>query len=317
MNIIFVGGIYYCEFSLFKESQNNPKINVVFCTSGESMPDAVDIVKPKIVTSREDINKVKDEFNPDLTLFRTWNNTEIWVNDDELLWSQEINPTLEDGSKEDRPLPKRGILTYQNKVYANNQGKRWLPYCVSKYWGYKKALKDIPVLLATNLPDVTRGGLNKRWSLDVLFKPLVDWDKSKLVAYQGFYGGLDTIPYIKPILKPTYRSIHAIDYINRAKIYVSPSTILYDEGSISHKTIEAMACGVCTITNNYVGVEEIVGKDHDTILYSNSPEETLDKVKYYLTHDSEREALAKRAYEYVHKKYNWEDHFNRLIKEIQ
>jgi spore maturation protein CgeB len=70
------------------------------------------------------------------------------------------------------------------------------------------------------------------------------------------------------------------------------------------------------MTNKYGHIEKILGKHKETILYSNTPEETVELVDYYLSHEKERQELADAGYEFIHKNYNWGDHLFRLYEEL-
>jgi len=281
------------------------------------MPDVIPIVKPNIVSNRADIDRIKSEFNPDITLFRGWVTTENLINDSEVYWNQEIHPTDHKGNKSNNnPVPNAArIIAYQSKPMAKNKGGYWMPYCVSKYWGISSNVKrDIPVMVAMSIPGEGTG--MKIEACDSLVKPIIEWDSKLVHVFSGIGGGLGRVSYLKPCLKPSFPAIDAIHTISKAQIYLSPSTIWHDEGCISHKTIEAMGCGCLVITNKYIGMEDMFGADGENLLYSNSPEETLDKVKYYLKHDKEREEIAERGYKFIHSEYNWEKHLTRLSKEL-
>jgi glycosyltransferase involved in cell wall biosynthesis len=151
-------------------------------------------------------------------------------------------------------------------------------------------------------------------SFDVLVKPLLDANIS-VDIFCGYNGGLDNLYYLKPFMYNIFPPLFALDKISSYKIYLSPTSIVSDEGCISYKTIEAMAFGCLVFTNWCYGIEDVCGENRDTIIYSNSPAETLEKVDYYLNNDEERIKIAKRGQEFVLSNYVWEDHFKRIILE--
>lgn len=322
LKVIFVGGIYPVEFSLYKESIGNPDLDVLFVAGcGEAMPGAIEIVKPTMISSAKLLDNIKADFKPDITLFRSWCPEAKWrsINPENILWAQEIYPTRIDETKS--TAGSTGVnecnIAYQNKLYATNN-QYWLPYCVSKYWEKPdtKNIRDIPVMLATSLPSDSSAIQNKRRSLDILAKPIAENLQESLYVYNGYYGRLESMPYLVPCIKPSFPCPDMTSFISRAKIYLSPTSIWYDTGSISHKTVQAMACGCLVFTNKYPGIEEIVGKDKEHLIYCNTAEETLDMVKYYLTHDKERLEIAQRGMEFIHTKYNWVTNLRRLSLEI-
>ena len=323
MKILYVGGVYATEYSLYRECQANPNFELVIaCGSSYSLVSREATPGVRNITSRSDIDRIKSEFNPDLVLFRGWCPEAGMIQKSEVLWSQEIMATRDDGIRcsgggisSIYPNAKANgtIVAYNIKNFAEETEQHWLPRCVSKHWAHKSETKDIPFMVATNLPPVKAGGDMKKRSLDILIKPIVEWDASIVHAFSPPYG---SFTYFKKCLKPTFPYHTMTDVMSRVKIYASPTTIWNDSGCISHKTVHAMACGSLTITNRYADIEEILGADGENLIYSNSPEETLEKVKYYLEHEAEREAIAERGYHFIHNLYNWEKHLTRLYSEV-
>jgi len=319
MRVLFVGGIYPVEFSLFKEAENNPNLSVLFCCDGASMPDVLPIVKPHIVSSKSQVDAIRNDFVPDITIFRTWCSSASYISLGDVLWHQEIFPTMDDGTKVEDNTPQClfAINAYQSKPRADALGGVWFPYCVSKKWGRIPIEKDIPVMVATSFPSNTEMFKLKKKSMDILVKPIIEYDPSIIQFFNGYFGGGDNVPYLSSITKRSFPPTDAVKNICRAKIYISPTSIWNDNGCVSYKTVEAMACGVCVMTNNYPGMEDVFGKDGDTIVYANSPQEALDKVLFYLKNDGAREKLANRGYEFIHETYSWEKHLTRLLSKLR
>lgn len=310
---MYVGGMFPCELSMYAELTNNPNFTALFCGDGSATPDALSKINYKTVGTKAELKSLQESFKPDLTLYRTWSGTENFVGEDDVLWVQEIYPSgsVEEAVNNDCGVKWHKKTAYQSKPRAERFGQYWLPYCVSRHWEKRSQVKDIPVLVATCLPpDASR--ILKTKSFDILVKPILDYDPNIIHIYTGFYGGLEQIPYVAPHLKKSFHPLEVNKYIARAQIWISPTSIWYNEGCISQKTLVGLACGTLTITNNYIGMEDVFGKDGENIVYANSPEETLDKVKYYLVHQSERERIAHQGYEFVHNEYNWEKHLFRL-----
>jgi hypothetical protein len=311
MKVLFVGGIYPVEFSLFRESQNNPNLTVKFCCDGVSMPDVLPVVNPQIISSKHDIDKIKEQFKPDLTIFRTWCSTEAFASVGDIVWHQEIFPKTDDGIPTGENKVSPWVNAFQSKPRAEKLGGKWLPYCVTNH--KVEVEKDIPVMVATSFPGPPVFAMKKK-SMDILVKPIIEYDPKLVHFFSGYYGG--TLGYLKDVTRPSFSPVDAIKNICRAKIYISPTSIWNDEGCVSYKTVEAMSCGVCTITNDYIGMEDVFGKDGDTIVYANSPQEVLEKTLYYLNHDVEREKLAKRGQDFVCEQYSWEKHLTRLFSKV-
>ena len=317
MKVLFVGGIYHVEFSLFHEARNNPDLTVKFCTFGYSFEEYASVVNPTTVSNRGQIDAIKANYLPDLTIFRNWNASSDSINDTEVLWQQEIFATLDDNTRP-KDIPTCRLVAHQSKVYAEQHGLLWLPYCASEYWGVDNptGVRDIAVAMATNLPPDETGGLIKRRSMDILIKPIIEWNPGIVNVYAGLYGGFERVPYLAPCIKPSYRLLDVTKTLSRVQIYLSPTTIWYDEGCVSQKTYEAMACGCLVMTNRYVGIEAVLGKDGENLIYANTPEESLEKVKYYLEHSKEREEIAERGRRFITTEYSWMKHLTRLAQDV-
>jgi len=316
MNILYVGGVYPVELSLFKEAQGNPNINLVMCGAGDSAPGVLSLCDYKTAITRDAVDRLKESLKPDLVLFRTWCvTTEKLVGPGEILWAQEIFQTNDGGVSTGDNTIRKGSwhIAYQSKPRAIQNSGYWLPYCVSKHWGRIEGVtKTIPVMVATSMPG--GGPATKMKSMKILVEPVVAWNSSMVKIFPGYNGFKSS--YLQQCISPSFSVINSVPNICKAKIYISPTSIWYDEDCVSYKTVEAMACGVLTLTNNYIGMEDVFGKDGENLIYANSPEESLDKVRYYLDHDKEREEIAQRGYEFVHREYGWESNFERLIKEL-
>lgn len=321
LKVMYVGGIYGVEMSMWYEVNGSPTLRGCFCSDpGDGANGVVDKMKPHVLVSENSLQSLRNSFNPHLTIFRTWNKSVWKMTETDLAWAQEIMPLREDGTRHpydcmDTQIPPQAkLIMYQNQVTAKRKKSLWMPYCVSKHAEKRGTVKDIPILVATNLPPSHVIGNNKIRSCDILLKPVVDWNPSLLHAYT--LEQLGSIEYLGQCIKGGIPPTEINNFIPRAKIWISPTSIWYDEGAISYETLRGMACGTLTLTNKYPGIEDVLGRDGDTIIYANTVEETLDKVKYYLSHDSEREKIASRGYEFVHNEYNFETHLRRIAKEL-
>lgn len=98
-------------------------------------------------------------------------------------------------------------------------------------------------------------------------------------------------------------------YVSRAlvpKIYSSAKIVLiiqWDKtGHICYKTYEAFGCR-CFQIAPYTPLQAKYFNHGEHIIYSRSPEETLQFVDYYLTHDQDREAIAEKGQKEVYRNH--------------
>jgi len=293
---------------LYHELTDNPAFEGCFCTH----PKEPHYKNNRSISKRHQVDALKAEFKPDLTIFRCWNITSPMANKNkkEIVWFYEKRVKLDSGGTTNGPCNHYpcALNAYQDLEVAKERQALWLPYCVSKYFEKRNPDKKYEALCITRIPTHGSGGVAKKRSADILLKPLFEHDLLKFYG-KDYYG----IPYLRK--EGVLPSCDVVSEIAKTKIFISPTTIWHDPYALSHKTVSSMGCGVLTMTNHYGAIDEILGRHKETILYSNEPEDTLELVRYYLDHDKEREEIAMAGYEHVHKNYNWADHLIRLYDE--
>jgi glycosyltransferase involved in cell wall biosynthesis len=83
---------------------------------------------------------------------------------------------------------------------------------------------------------------------------------------------------------------------------------------INMRNFEAMATGSFLLTNWIPTIEELFEDGKHLVLYR-SLDEMVDKAKYYLAHDEERERIAQAGYEEVMKNHTIQNRVDRILKE--
>ncbi|MCR4739810.1 MAG: glycosyltransferase [Lachnospiraceae bacterium] len=79
------------------------------------------------------------------------------------------------------------------------------------------------------------------------------------------------------------------------------------------RIFDIMGCGGFVMSNHQEEIPELfeVGREIETY---KSREELLDKCAYYLSHEEEREKIAKRGYEKTSSKYTWDHRLKEMIR---
>lgn len=323
MKVLYLGGVYHVEYALYQEHLKNDGIDLLFAGNNSGFYPVRNWFNTDVL---EEVQLLKKIWKPDLTILRTWAGVDHLVDLADLVWAQEAHPIMDDGSVEAdeseqripggyNPAVRRVAYTSPHKAQATNQ--HWLPYCVSDYWGDLNVPRDIPIMVATNLPE--RGHQLKVRSLDILVKPLITQYPALVHVFSGRHtqSYRKYVPYMLQCVKPSYIETDTNQILSRAQIYLSPTTIWHNEGFVSYKIYEAMNCGCTVVTNKYPGMEYMMGLDGDTIIYANSAEETLNKVTYLLNNPAECTAIGQRARTFVRKKYGVKQHLMRVYNEIK
>ena len=259
------------------------------------------------------INEVRS-LNPFAILVRSWTGFAGINLPEAIYWKME---TMQRESP-NQPLPRvnptkpfRAMLTQNHvevPVYKDlGIPVGWLPRGVSHNWE-KPLPKTYDVMVTGTAIQQT-----KIDSFKLLMGNLISVLSPEQLRVYINAGG---IPEFAAYRKPTHPAEQGPTLMAQAKIFISPVTTRFDPGIISHKTVQAMACRTLTLTQRYVGVEDLMGKDGENLIYADTPEEAKEKVLYYLSHDVEREAIAERGYNFIHAKYNVTKIIKQAFKEI-
>ncbi len=156
------------------------------------------------------------------------------------------------------------------------------------------------------------------WATDEIpqdFSPSKDkkWD----ICFIGTTGKYSLRKVVLEILKINYKNFfmgrahftELRDYYSRTKIVVNYSI----NNDINPRIFEAMGWGALVITHRISnnGFEEIFEEGKHLIVFDDIFEEMVEKINYYLTHEEEKERIAKEGFEYVRNNHTYR---HRLIK---
>ena len=84
--------------------------------------------------------------------------------------------------------------------------------------------------------------------------------------------------------------------------------------SIKKRLFEIMGCGGFAITTPMENLEEYYEPDKEIVVVSSVPE-LIDKARYYLSHESERENIARRGYARTIANHTWTQRLSDIIKQ--
>jgi len=106
-----------------------------------------------------------------------------------------------------------------------------------------------------------------------------------------------------------------------AKIY-SQAKIVFNKsvrGDLNMRVFEALSCRSLLLTDRLkpeAGLEELFQDRKQLVLYDNK-DDLLEKIDYYLHHESEREEIATTGHKEVLAKHTYEHRAEQMIKQIQ
>ena len=101
-----------------------------------------------------------------------------------------------------------------------------------------------------------------------------------------------------------------------SKIVLGNSTWPKVELSMSARDYRVMGAKGFLLTNHVKGIEEWfeVGKMCDTY---KSPEECVEKIRYYLNNEDKRKAIAEYGMKVVHEKHKFSDRLMKVIEKVE
>jgi hypothetical protein len=104
-----------------------------------------------------------------------------------------------------------------------------------------------------------------------------------------------------------------VDIINQSKILITTQT-RPERIQVKGKIFEFMSCGGFCLVDHNNEYEQIIPKEY--ITYYDSLTDLVEKIKYYVTHDDEREAIAATGYTWYKNNFNykkfWTDFLNHI-----
>jgi len=119
--------------------------------------------------------------------------------------------------------------------------------------------------------------------------------------------------------------LHMVNLFNQTKINLCFSIGFHTDNfrgyaprtmKLRHFEITASGGFMLTDWNNDYELEEFFKPGVECEVY-NTEEELVDKIKYYLKHEDEREKIAQAGYERCTKEHTWENRFNDIFKAME
>jgi spore maturation protein CgeB len=104
--------------------------------------------------------------------------------------------------------------------------------------------------------------------------------------------------------------------VHLSKIFIARDAYPHIRLSMSSRAFTAMGLGAFYLTFPTDGIEEMFEPDKELVLFRSS-DEMVDKIRYYLEHDEERERIAAAAQARVLAEHTYEHRFRHMLEVIQ
>jgi len=332
MKILFLGDIYPAEMSLIAELKSNPEHDVYSIISVSYIGDIQSYAEkkpiyaniPKITGAKllgqnpqKDISDAVNSFAPDIIMVRCWTPFVLMKLKESVFWKIESPARMHPDDSLPMILPGYPVRLFltQNPEEVEAYKKTisgpvdYLPRCVSRFWEMP-AEKTMDVMVSGTC--TTDFKIQSYTILSKLLCERLPRDSVKMFVHMG---RKNIKSWAARQFQPIFMSEQGVALAARAKIYVSPIATRYDPGDISHKTTQAMACRTLVVTHRFNEIEKYLGPDGENLVYADTPEESLDKVRFYLKNDKAREDIAERGYRFMHSEYSWDKHLKRIFKD--
>ena len=108
---------------------------------------------------------------------------------------------------------------------------------------------------------------------------------------------------------PFARKAPLVYHCSKINVYITPRSI---RKGIPIRVLEIMACGGFVLTNYQEDLAKEFENGKEVVMYR-SLEELLELTEYYLAHEEERIAIAKRGTEKVLREYNFAEKLRRIF----
>jgi len=189
---------------------------------------------------------------------------------------------------------------------------------------YKKdKIKNVYSLLGINPERFKPLNLEKKY--DVIFAGAPIADRPDYIKFllknniniKVFSPGWENYPEFKEVYGGYLSHENYTKLINQAKINLSFSKGFLPgskKGQVKGRSFEIPACKAFMLVEDTLGLKLYL-KDSRKISFK-TKKELLEKIKYFLEHDKEREKLAEHFYKQVINNYTWELQFRNFFEKI-
>ncbi len=116
---------------------------------------------------------------------------------------------------------------------------------------------------------------------------------------------------------PNVKVMERVDYVSAMPLVFKCSkinlniTIRNIRSGIPQRVIDILGCRALALTNYQEDLLEYFEDGQDILIYS-SPEEALDKCRYYLSHEKEAERIRQNGYKIVKDQFSYEHQLNKI-----
>jgi len=127
---------------------------------------------------------------------------------------------------------------------------------------------------------------------EILKKLKLNWLTDRIPIFQ--YGQSPVKSYSETLLRSNQQPLYGIDMFNlfqKSKIVLNLHTGVAGDYAGNMRMFEVTGIGSCLLTDNKKNMNDLFEVGKEVMIYD-SPEDCIEKVKWLLEHDQEREKIA-------------------------
>lgn len=185
----------------------------------------------------------------------------------------------------------------------------------------EEGIENVFFSCGVNTRDLRPMGVEKEYDVTFIGTPMGDRAEFIKHLFENgiklrIYGaGWEKYPELKEIYGGKLPQSEMTKVINQSKINLSFTKNYAGKPGFKARVFEICACRAFVLSEYFEGYLEFL-KDKKEINMFQTKEELLEKVKYFLKNEKEREAISDRAYKKVIENYAQQKEFRRIFEEI-
>ncbi len=250
----------------------------------------------------------------------------MWINCDEydldkLLMIRKISPKTQvllffgDDDTQFENFSRYFILFLDYGLIAQ---KKYIPHY------HKDGIKNVFFVMGLDKNYFKPLNLEKKYDVTFIGDPrgkregryeLIKFLKEKNIKIKLFGWNWEKYPEFKDIYGGPLESKKMVEVLNQSKINLCFSKAGDGRTHLKGKVFEASACKTFILTEFCEDYLELFEEEKEIVMFK-SREELLQKIKYYLKNEKQRERIANAAYKKTIQKYSLDADLNKIFKEI-
>ncbi len=185
----------------------------------------------------------------------------------------------------------------------------------------KEGIKNYFFTLLANLDNYTPLKIEKKYDVTFIGTPksdryeLIRYLKENNINIKLFGWGWDSYPDLKDVYEGPLSDTDLVKKINESKINLCFTKNYYGVPHVKGRVVEVAACNSFVLVEYSTRYLDLFKEGKEIVMF-NSKEDLLEKIKYYLKNEKQREKIAERAYKKIVKNYDFNTELRKYFTQI-